>query len=91
MADKNTESPADMVAAIAIQQLIHETWGKQQRPMPTLPDHEIENPKVWVAMEDVQINCAGSGPMLIRKGQRVDNIFVVKAIQEKGADLRPIE
>lgn len=80
-----------MVAAIAIQNLIHETWGKQLRPMPELPDHEIENPTKWAAMEDVSINCPGSGPMLVRKGQIINSAVVARTIEQKGADIRPIE
>lgn len=91
MADKDTKSPTDMVAAIAVQNLIHETWGNKLRPMPELPDHEIENPTKWVAMEDVQIICSGSGAMLVRKGQIIDSAKMAHAIQEKGADIRPIE
>lgn len=85
------ETAIDMVATMARQRLLHATFGKQLNPEPVFPKKAPKFPKVWVCMEDTQIVLAGSGAMQIKKYQRIDNIAIVTALKDRGADIRPIE
>lgn len=82
-----------MVAAQALQRLIHKTWGQQKgedAPI-ELPKKKPKNPKVYVVMAEARAVVPGSGPLQFKRNTRVDNPIIIRALKGAGAQLEPLE
>lgn len=91
MADskKATATPNDMAAAMAFQNLLHDTYGEKKDSRPVGPQKPIKSPTVWASMGNYTISTPHSGPMTIHKGEEVEG-YIARELLEAGADLRPI-
>ena len=87
---KDAELAVAQTKLIAEQALHRLMFGKAPDTKIDLPEGEVVNPTVYVAMSDIRCETLGSGPMKIFRGQEVSSAPLLKVLLAQGADIRPL-